>query len=94
MATPAMHIIIPDTQVKPGVNTDHLEWAGNYASEKRPDEIIMIGDWFDMPSLCSFDRGKLDYEGRRYVEDIKAGRKAMERMLHHIERWRSEADSA
>jgi hypothetical protein len=79
-----MHLVIPDTQVKPGVNTDHLEWAGNYASEKKPDTIVMIGDWFDMPSLCSFDRGKLDFEGRRYMEDIKAGRRAMERFLKPI----------
>lgn len=76
-----MHMVIPDTQVKPGVNIDHLEWAGNYAAEKRPDVIVMIGDWWDMPSLSSYDKGKLSFEGRRYVDDIKAGRKAMERFL-------------
>jgi predicted MPP superfamily phosphohydrolase len=76
-----MHMVIPDTQVKPGVNIDHLEWAGNYASEKKPDVIVMIGDWFDMPSLSSYDKGKMSFEGRRYVNDIKAGRNAMERFL-------------
>lgn len=76
-----MHMVIPDTQVKTGVNTDHLEWAGNYAAEKRPDVIVMIGDWFDMPSLSAYDKGKLAFEGRRYVDDVKAGRKAMERFL-------------
>ena len=32
-------LVIPDTQVKPGVNTDHLEWAGHYAvkNETRRD---------------------------------------------------------
>ena len=79
-----MHMVIPDTQVKPGVNTDHLEWAGNYAAEKRPDVIIHIGDHFDMPSLSSYDKGKLQFEGRRYVDDVKAGRKAMERFLSPI----------
>lgn len=79
-----MHMVIPDTQVKPGVSTDHLEWAGNYAAEKRPDVIVMIGDWWDMPSLSSYDKGKLSFEGRRYVDDIKAGRKAMERFLEPI----------
>lgn len=79
-----MHMVIPDTQVKPGVNTDHLEWAGNYASEKRPDVIVMIGDWWDMPSLSSYDKGKLSFEGRRYIDDIKAGRRAMERFLEPI----------
>jgi hypothetical protein len=76
-----MHMVIPDTQVKLGINTDHLEWAGNYAAEKRPDVIVMIGDWYDMPSLSSYDRGKLSFEGRRYVNDVAAGRKAMERFI-------------
>lgn len=76
-----MHLVVPDTQVKPGVSTDHLEWAGNYAAEKRPDVIVMIGDWFDMPSLSSYDKGKLAFEGRRYVDDVKAGRRAMEKFL-------------
>ena len=79
-----MHMVIPDCHVKPGVNTDHLEWAGNYASDKQPDVIVMIGDWFDMPSMSSYDRGKLAFEGRRYVSDIKAGRVAMERFLKPI----------
>lgn len=76
-----MHIVIPDTQAKPGVNTDHLEWAGNYIAEKRPDVIIHIGDHWDMPSLSSYDKGKIQFEGRRYVADVKAGRDAMERLI-------------
>lgn len=76
-----MHMVIPDTQVKLGINTDHLEWAGNYAAEKRPDVIIHIGDHWDMPSLSSYDKGKLSFEGRRYVHDVDAGRKAMERFI-------------
>lgn len=80
-----IHAVIPDTQVKPGVNTDHMEWIGNYFVEKKPDVIIMIGDWWDMESLSSYDRGKLSYEGRRYVKDVKAGRDAMERFIKPIQ---------
>jgi len=76
-----MHIVIPDVQAKSGVNTDHLTWVGNYIAEKRPDTIICIGDFWDMPSLSSHDKGKLAFEGRRYVNDIKAGRSAMEKLL-------------
>lgn len=79
-----MIMVIPDTQVKTGVNIDHMEWAGNYASEKRPDVIVHIGDHWDMPSLSLYDKGKLSFEGRRYVSDIKAGRDAMERFLAPI----------
>lgn len=79
-----MHIVIPDGQVKENVNTDHWEWIGNYIAEKKPDNIINIGDFWDMPSLSIYDKGKLPFEGRRYVKDVKAGRDAMERLLNPI----------
>lgn len=79
------HFIIPDTQVKPGVPTDHLEAAGNYIVDKQPDVIIHLGDHFDMASLSHWDKGTIRHEGTRYVEDIDAGRKAMERLLAPIE---------
>lgn len=67
------HLYIPDTQIKPGTPTDHLRWAARYAATKLPATIVIAGDWYDMPSLSSYDRGKLSGEGRRYVEDIEAG---------------------
>ncbi len=70
------HLYIPDTQVKPGVPTDHIAWAARYAAVKRPDVIIQGGDWHDMPSLSSYDKGKKAMEGRRYDDDIKAGNDA------------------
>jgi len=80
-----MHLIIPDTQCKPNVNLDHLEHIGNFIVDKKPDNIIHIGDHWDMPSLSSYDRGKLAFEGRRYVDDIKAGRRGMERLLKPLD---------
>lgn len=71
-------LIIPDTQVKPGVPTSHLEWAGKYVKEQKPDVLIHLGDHWDMPSLSSYDRGKKAFEGRRYKSDIEAGNKAMD----------------
>lgn len=71
------HLVIPDTQVKPGVRIDHLERIGKYAAEKRPDVIVHLGDHWDFPSLSSYDRGKKSFEGRRYAADIKAGNKAL-----------------
>ena len=76
-----MHVWIPDVQAKAGVNTDHLTHVGNFIAEKRPDVIVCIGDFWDMPSLSSYDKGKLSFEGRRYVKDIDAGRQAMEKLL-------------
>jgi hypothetical protein len=70
-------LVIPDTQVKPGVPIDHLLWAGRYAVDRKPDAIVFIGDHWDMPSLSSYDKGKKSFEGRRYINDIAAGREAM-----------------
>ena len=44
--------------------------------DEMPDVIIDIGDWFDMESLCSYDKGTKSFEGRRYKADIKAGHDA------------------
>ena len=75
------HLLIPDTQVKPGTDSTHLEACGNYIVEKRPDTIIHIGDHWDMPSLSSYDRGKKAMEGRRVLADIYSGQRAMEVLL-------------
>ena len=77
-------LVLPDAQVKPGVPTEHLEWAGRYAAEKKPEVIVCIGDWWDMPSLSSYDKGRRSFEGRRFKEDIKAGREAMELFIGPI----------
>ncbi len=71
------HIVIPDTQVKPGVPTAHLGWIGQYIADKRPDKVIHLGDHWDMPSLSSYDKGKLDMEGRRYEDDVESGNVAL-----------------
>lgn len=69
-----VHAVIPDTQVKPGVPTDHLRWIGMYLADSvQPDVIVHIGDHWDMPSLSSWDKGKKQFEGRRYEADIAAG---------------------
>jgi len=78
------HLIIPDCQVKPGNNVDHLRWAGRYAAATKPDVIVHLGDHWDMPSLSSYDVGKKSFEGRRYAEDVKAGNKAMDVLLAPI----------
>ena len=49
------HLVIPDTQIKPGVPTNFLAWIGQYIVEKRPDVVVHLGDHWDMPSLSSYD---------------------------------------
>ena len=79
------HMVIPDTQVKPGDLCERMTWAGKYAAEKQPDVIIHIGDHWDMESLCSYDKGKREFEGRRYVNDIAAGNLGIDLFDEQIE---------
>lgn len=73
--------VIPDTQVKPGVDVDYLTNIGHYLVEKQPDVIVHLGDHWDMPSLSSYDVGKKSFEGRRYKKDIEAGNEGMAALL-------------
>lgn len=74
-------MVIPDCQVKPGVNTDHLAAAGKYAALKHPDVIVCIGDFADMASLSSYDKGHKSFEGRTYKADIDAAKAGMKRFM-------------
>ena len=72
------HLVIPDVQSKPGVPNAHLSWIGKYIAAKRPDVIVCIGDFADLPSLSSYDVGRRSFEGRRYKLDLAASHRAME----------------
>ena len=78
------HLIIPDVQAKPGIDFTYLRAIGNYIAKKQPDVIINIGDFADMPSLSSYDKGKKSFEGRRYKNDIAAAHEAMETLMQPI----------
>ncbi|AUX83670.1 hypothetical protein FDJ32_gp41 [Pseudomonas phage NV1] len=79
-------LLIPDTQVRPEVNTDHLGNMGEYIAEAQPDVIVHIGDHWDMPSLSSYDKGTAKIEGRRVRTDIEAGNVAMQLLLEPLRR--------
>lgn len=78
-------LVIPDTQVKPGVNIKHLRDISRYIEHKRPDVVVHIGDHWDMPSLSSYDKGRREFEGRRYTKDIAAGNEAMDVLLSEFD---------
>ena len=78
------HLIIPDVQAKPGVDFKYLNKIGHYIVDKKPDVLVCIGDFADMPSLSSYDQGKKSFEGRRYSNDIKASHEAMTALLEPI----------
>lgn len=85
------HLVLPDMQVKDGVDLSYLDWVGKYIVDKKPDVIINIGDFADMPSLSMYDVGKKSFEGRRYKKDIDVTRQAMDRLLAPLRAFNEKA---
>lgn len=85
------HLVIPDIQARPDIDLSYLSWIGEYIIQKKPDVIICIGDFADMPSLCSYDKGKKSFEGRRYKADISSATKAMKLLLQPMNSYNKKA---
>jgi len=80
------HFLIPDCQVRPGEPTDHIDWIAQAIVEYRPDVVVNLGDWFDMPSLSSHEQpGSLATEGARYEDDLRVGNEAFARLCAPME---------
>lgn len=79
-------VIIPDTQIKPGVDTKHIDWAAQAIVDYKPDHVVVIGDWWDVPSLSQHDApGSKEASGQNVKADIDAGNEAMERLVAPME---------
>jgi hypothetical protein len=74
-------LVLPDVQAKPGNDFSFLTSIGNYILAKKPDVIVCLGDFADMESLSTYDRGLKSFEGRSYQKDIWAAREAMDALL-------------
>ena len=78
-------VVIGDVQIKPGCNMAYVTHMGRYIAEKRPDIVVCIGDFYDFESLSFYDKGKKSFEGRRLLEDIRAGNEAMDALFAPIQ---------
>jgi hypothetical protein len=85
-STVKRHLLIPDAQLKPGVPTQHIDCAAQAITEYLPDVVVVIGDWWDLPSLSSYDKpGGLKLEDARIKDDIDVGNDAFERLVKPME---------
>jgi len=78
-------LILPDSHTVPGHNNRRFDWFGKLILDIRPDIVVDIGDFFDMPSLSSYESAsKKVLDGRSYAKDIAAGIDAQERIKHPL----------
>lgn len=85
------HLVIPDCQIRPGDDFTFLRSIGNYIVAKKPDIVVCLGDFADMPSLSSYDVGKKAFEGKRYIKDTEAARQAMQTLLGPLKEYNDQA---
>jgi hypothetical protein len=84
------HYVLPDVQVRPGDVTDHLDWIAKDIIRRKPDVLVCIGDFWDLPSLSSYSApGGLEKENARIAKDIDAGTAALQRLTVPI--WKEVA---
>lgn len=72
--------VIPDAHANPDYNNSRFDLAGKFILDEKPDAVICLGDFADMHSLSSYDKGKKSFEGRRVINDIASAKDANDRL--------------
>lgn len=80
-------LIIPDTHFCAEKDNRRADWIGNAILEIDPDIVIHTGDFNDLSSLSSYDKGKRSAELRRYRNDVLAGIDALQRINAPLEKY-------
>lgn len=92
-------LVIGDAHAHPAYSNDRFDWLGKMILDLKPDIIVDMGDFADMPSLGRQDIGTMAFEGRRYKDDIAIAIDARKRVKEpsdalvarlkagHRERW-------
>lgn len=86
--------VIGDSHARRGISQRRFDWLGELLLDLKPDVVVDMGDWTDMPSLSSYDgsrltgdvRPKAKFHGRNYKEDINAGIEAREKVQEKFNR--------
>ena len=79
-------MIIPDPHAHPDYSNERFRALGRMLMAEQPDCIVCLGDWADLPSLSSYDRGTKGFEGRRYKKDVEASVEAQREFFYEFNR--------
>jgi hypothetical protein len=84
-------VVVPDAHAMPlgsRYDNERFTWLGKFVKDEKPDCVISIGDWADIPSLAGFDPlGSIQTEGQRYADDVAGSVDALERFELASKGW-------
>lgn len=84
-------LVIPDPHAHPEYSNARFDLLSELIMDRKPDTIICLGDFADMPSLSSYDKGKKAFEGRRFKDDCDATIDAQQRMFKSTQEYNERA---
>lgn len=84
-------LVIPDPHAHPDYSNARFDLLSHLIMDRKPDTIICLGDFADMPSLSSYDKGKKSFEGRRFKDDCESAIDAQVRMFAGIAEYNDRA---
>ena len=81
-------LVIPDSHADPRFSNERYEALGNFIVDKRPDHVVLLGDWGNLDSI-SFHNGDrpLLKEGMRLKDDLDSMQEAFELMQGRIDNY-------
>lgn len=80
-------LLIGDPHSSSATSNRRFDWLGNLILEEDPDLVVCIGDFADLNSLSSYDKGKKSAELRRYRHDLAACHDALQRINKPLEEY-------
>lgn len=79
-------LVVGDPHAHPSYDNERFDWLSQLVLEERPDTIVVMGDLWDLPSLCRHSKPS-EIEGTRVQKDLEAGYDAWRRFVEPIQRW-------
>lgn len=86
-------VLIGDPHSSPETDNRRFDWLGNFILEQEPELVVCIGDFADLNSLSSYDRGKKSAELRRYRNDVAACHDALSRINGPLDQFNAQRKS-
>ena len=68
----------PDAHTQPGSDREPIKAIARWFADEKVDMVVNIGDFSDMHSLSSYDKGKLSMEGARIADDLTDTRECVQ----------------
>lgn len=87
-------LIIPDAHAHPDYDNERFSLIGKAIVTLKPEVVVCLGDFADMPSLSSYDRGKASFEGKRYWKDIECTKEAYKLMMAPLREYQESLRAA